>query len=98
VTADSEALRARRYRSHRAGDHSLCRPDRCRAEGPPAPPPAAGDVGDLAAAVDAEFPSSDPLSRALARRLAALSSGHGPAAVQALRALGELVAAQRAPP
>jgi hypothetical protein len=42
-----------------------------------------------------EFPEDDALSRALALRLVELSDGRGPAAVQALRALGELVAAQR---
>ncbi|SDN81391.1 hypothetical protein [Streptomyces wuyuanensis] len=26
---DSEALRARRHRAHRSGDHSLCRPGNC---------------------------------------------------------------------
>jgi hypothetical protein len=51
------------------------------------------------AAVEQEFPTSDELSRALAARLVELSDGRGPAAVQALRALGELVAYQRdAPP
>jgi hypothetical protein len=42
-----------------------------------------------------EFPESDPLSRALALRLVELSGGRGPAAVQALRVLGELVSYQR---
>lgn len=35
---DSEALRARRYRSHRAGDHRLCKPGNCayvENDGPP---------------------------------------------------------------
>lgn len=27
--AESDALRAKRSRQHRAGDHSICRPDRC---------------------------------------------------------------------
>jgi hypothetical protein len=27
---DSDALRARRYRAHNRGDHSLCSPERCR--------------------------------------------------------------------
>jgi hypothetical protein len=42
-----------------------------------------------------EFPEDDALSRALALRLVELSEGRGPAAVQSLRALGELVAYQR---
>lgn len=51
--ADSEALRSRRKRMHRAGDHSLCR--RCAAvrEGRPplasVPPPARGPDFDPAA-------------------------------------------------
>lgn len=99
--ADSDAQRARRYRLHQQGDHSLCRPGRCRVltavpEGADVPPPSA-DVVELLAAVEEEFPPSDRLSRALAVRLAGLSGGKGPAAVQALRALGELVAAQRDP-
>ena len=50
----------------------------------------------LVAAVQGEFPESDPLVRALALKLAqAAVESHGTAGVQALRALGELVAAQR---
>ena len=45
-----------------------------------------------------EFPEGDRLSRAMALRLVALSAGKGPAAVQALRALGELTAWQRGDP
>jgi hypothetical protein len=52
-------------------------------------------TAELAAAVVEEFPESDALSRAMALRLVALSAGKGPAAVQALRALGELTAWQR---
>jgi hypothetical protein len=33
--ADSDAVRKRRQRAHRAGDHSLCRPERCSEAGPP---------------------------------------------------------------
>ena len=56
------------------------------------------DVSGLAEAVDAEFLEADPLVRALALRLARMASeGHGVAAVAALRALGELSAAQRGP-
>lgn len=32
--ADSEALRARRYRAHQAGIHELCLPGRCKELGP----------------------------------------------------------------
>lgn len=44
---DSDSMRARRYRAHRAGDHSLCRPEACDA--------VAGDhvVGSIEAAVRA---------------------------------------------
>jgi hypothetical protein len=55
------------------------------------------DVDQLAQAVEVEFSGDDELSRALALRLVKLSAGSGPAAVQALRALGELVAQQRVP-
>ena len=94
--ADSEALRARRYRAHQAGDHHLCIVGRCPDLGPDAAQRAAAEAtARLVAAVEAEFPEDDPLSRALALRLVDLSGGRGPAAVQALRALGELVAYQR---
>jgi hypothetical protein len=94
--ADSEALRARRYRAHQAGIHELCIPGRCKELGPDAAQRAAeAATARLLAAVRDEFPDSDPLSRALAERLVELSGGRGPAAVQALRALAELTAAQR---
>jgi hypothetical protein len=97
--ADSEALRARRYRAHQAGIHELCIPGHCkeleRLGHPSGQQPADEATALLAAAVAEEFPSSDPTLRALDLRLVELSEGRGPAAVQALRALGELVAAQR---
>ena len=94
--ADSEALRARRYRAHQAGIHELCLPGRCKEKGPSeAQQQARRATAALAAAVVEEFPEHDTLSRALALRLVELSEGRGPAAVQALRALGELVAYQR---
>jgi hypothetical protein len=90
--ADSAALRARRKRLHAAGDHSTCRPGcehRLRVA-------SADDMPGLVAAVQGEFPESDPLVRALALKLAqAAVESHGTAGVQALRALGGLVAAQR---
>jgi hypothetical protein len=53
----------------------------------------------LVAAVEAEFGPDDPLVRGLALRLASVASeGHGMSAVAALKALGELVAAQRGSP
>lgn len=87
--ADSQALRSRRARRHRDGDHSLCRHGQVTPIRPP------GGIEDLAAAVREELPDDDHLSRALALRLVELAGGHGVAAVQALRALGELVAYQR---
>jgi hypothetical protein len=90
--ADSEALRSRRKRLHAAGDHSTCRAGCLRV--------ADGDLDrdGLVVAVEAEFGSADPLVLALARRLAVMAvEGRGAAAVAALRALGELVAAQRVP-
>jgi hypothetical protein len=88
--ADSVALRSMRYRKHRDGDHSLCRHDAGNG--------AKHDPGGerLVAAVLAEFPADDEMSRALALELASLvKGGSGVAAVQAVRALGELVAHQR---
>jgi hypothetical protein len=97
--ADEGALRMRRSRAHQAGIHELCLPGRCKEAGT-TPNQAATDqaTAQLAAAVLAEFPESDPLSRAMALRLVDLSAGKGPAAVQALRALGELTAWQRGDP
>lgn len=85
--ADSVALRSMRYRRHRDGDHSLCR------HGPEVG--ATSEPPRLVAAILAEFPADDEMSRQLALRLGELASGSGAAAVQALRALGELVAWQR---
>jgi hypothetical protein len=53
------------------------------------------DVVELVEALEAELAGADPTVRALALRLARLSAGTGPAAVSALRGLGELLAAQR---
>ena len=57
------------------------------------------ETAELETAVRAELGEDDPLVLALALRLVRLASGSGPAAVQAVRALGELLAAHRdAPP
>jgi hypothetical protein len=97
--ADSNALRMRRSRAHQAGIHELCLPGRCKELGlDQAQQSAAEATARLLAAVREEFPESDPLSLALAERLAEVSGGRGPAAVSALKALGELVAAQRGQP
>jgi hypothetical protein len=101
--ADSDAIRARRSRLHKIGDHSLCRPERCPALGrrrlSAVPDDATAvlpaEVAELIGALDAELDANDRTVRALALRLAKLSAGSGPSSVQALRALGELVAAQR---
>jgi hypothetical protein len=86
----------RRSRAHKAGIHELCLPGRCKELGPTSQQQATAEAtARLMAAVREEFPSTDPLSRALAERMVELSAGKGPAAVQALRALGELVASQR---
>jgi hypothetical protein len=96
--ADPDALRMRRSRAHQAGDRHLCVVGRCKELGPHAKQRAAEETtARLLAAVREEFPESDRLSRALAERLVEVSSGRGPAAVGALRALAELVAAQRDP-
>jgi hypothetical protein len=97
--ADSDAVRSRRYRQHRQGDHSLCKGscDRPRlavvADGATVPMP--DEVVRLEAAVRAELGEHDPLLLALATRLVRLSAGSGPAAVAALKSLGELVAQLR---
>jgi hypothetical protein len=54
-------------------------------------------VSALEAAVREEFGTADPLSLQLALRLVALAEGPGVGGVQAVRALGELAAAQREP-
>lgn len=88
TVADSAALRMRRSRAHVRGDHSLCR------HGPQAED---AEVAALLEAVDAEWSDDDPLSKAMALRLARLAGGKGPAAVSALRGLAELAAFQRGP-
>jgi hypothetical protein len=49
----------------------------------------------LLGAVCAELGDGDPVVLELGRRLARLAGGSGPAAVAALKALGELIDAQR---
>jgi hypothetical protein len=101
--ADSDAIRAKRSRLHRQGDHSRCSPERCAALGgrrlsavpDDATATLPAEVVDLLEALDGELDAGDRTVRALAFRLARLSASTGPAAVQSLRALGELVAAQR---
>jgi hypothetical protein len=92
--ADSNAVRQQRKRRHAAGDHTLCLPSRCPALGAPRTP-RAGDVSALERAVREEFGEVDALSLQLALRLVALAEGPGVGGVQAVRALGELAAAQR---
>jgi hypothetical protein len=93
--ADTDALRARRKRLHATGDHTTCRPD-CQRRLRVA---STDDTPGLVAAVRDEFPETDPLVRALALKLAqAAVESHGTAGVQALRALGELIAVQRGGP
>jgi hypothetical protein len=77
ILADSGALRARRARLHKAGDHSLCR--RCDGRSAVAVLPAAGAAGDtgvdpgvalgrLAARLEAAH-EADPADAAVARVL-----------------------------
>jgi hypothetical protein len=93
VTADSDALRARRYRQCRRGDHSLCKVGRC----PEAGSAATGDVRELVRAVEREF-VGDEVRLASARRLVQLAAGSGAAAVSAIKALVDLVEARRGRP
>jgi hypothetical protein len=86
----------RRSRAHQAGDHHLCLVGRCKELGPTDKQQKAEEAtARLLEAVRTEFGTDDPLSLALAERLVELSGGRGPASVQALRALGELIAHQR---
>jgi hypothetical protein len=78
----------RRSRAHARGDHALCR------HGPQGEEE---EVAALLAAVAAEWDDHDPLSKAMALRLARLAGGRGPAAVSALRGLAEMTAFQRGP-
>jgi hypothetical protein len=93
--ADSGALRVRRARLHARGEHELCRESSsCRR---PLRVAVAGDPpGGLVGAVAAELAEADPVVRELGLRLADIAAeGRGPAQVNALRALGELLAEQR---
>jgi hypothetical protein len=60
--ADSQAVRARRARAHRAGDHSQCQPGRCAAladqDQQREPGPVEASVREFMAAV--AFPERDP--------------------------------------
>jgi hypothetical protein len=75
--ADSPALRARRYRQHRQGDHSLCRHDRPLRLAPAAPagPAEPGQDFDPAAELRAlaarlaDAYAEDPSNAAVAREL-----------------------------
>jgi hypothetical protein len=99
--ADSDALRSRRKRLHAQNDHTLCKPGCGRqrlavvADGATVPMPE--EVVQLERAVRAELGEHDPLLLGLGLRLVRLSAGSGPAAVNAVKALGELIAAQRSP-
>jgi hypothetical protein len=50
--ADSEALRARRYRAHRAGSHELCRHPGLEIAADPPAFDDAGEIGDPVAALE----------------------------------------------
>lgn len=69
---DTAAERARRSRRHKAGDHSLCRPESCAHA--PAPAPDDGPPGEIETALVSylaghELPDDDP--RALVAAVAA---------------------------
>jgi hypothetical protein len=53
------------------------------------------EVVELLEALDVELDGDDRMVRAMARRLATLSAGNGPASVAAIKALAGLVAAHR---
>lgn len=69
--ADSDAARARRYRQHKAGDHSSCRHDRPYRDRPVVLP---ADFGD-------DFDPADELRKLAGRLLAAYQADPGNAAL-----------------
>src|SRR6266496_4993250 len=96
--ADSAADRVRRSRAHKAGNHSLCRPDRCTAaaatEHPagngqaPDPGPIEMAVRELASAVS--FAPGDPraaMTSISARLAAAVDETGSASAARELRAI-----------
>jgi hypothetical protein len=87
---DSAALRSRRHEMHARGDHSICKPERCRVlQGE-------SDVSNLLKAVRDEFAGEDETVRALAMAYVQKVQGTGPASVNALRHLTEWIADRRA--
>jgi hypothetical protein len=87
---DSAALRQRRKRAHRQGNHTLCRPDRCPLSGTIE----RDDMRSLRDAIETEL--RDDLPRLeLARSLITVAARGGPAAVGALRELGQTIEAKR---
>jgi hypothetical protein len=75
--ADSDAVRSARKRHHARGDHSLCRPGRCRdaPDGPPPPLVIAAGALDAGAELEAlakrlrAASEADPLNMGVAREL-----------------------------
>jgi hypothetical protein len=87
---DSAALRQRRKRAHRQGNHTSCRPEFCNLAGTIE----AGDVRSLRDAIETELGEDLPRLE-LARSLITVAARGGPAAVGALRELSSLVEAKR---
>jgi hypothetical protein len=73
--ADSEAVRSQRKRRHAAGDHGMCRPERCREAGrtlvPVLPAGEINPVAELEALVRRliAISEADPANTAVAREL-----------------------------
>jgi hypothetical protein len=74
--ADSSAVRSRRYRQHKQGDHSLCRHDR-----PFLIPVAEAQIGNAVADSGADFDPAEELRKLAGRLLAAYADDPGNAAL-----------------
>jgi len=87
---DSAALRQRRKRRHRVGDHTLCSATRCALAGRVE----RDDVRSLRDAVEREF-GGDEMRLQLARAGVELVARGGPQAATALRDLNQTIEAKR---
>jgi hypothetical protein len=100
IMADSDAVRSRRYRLHRAGNHSLCRdcghrpPLEVAQEGDPLEVDPAAGMTRLAAGLAAAY-DADPGNALLARELRMTLQALGPAEKAVDGELAELLGALR---
>ena len=87
---DSAALRQRRKRAHRQGNHSLCRASHCSLAGQVE----RDDVTGLRDAIEAEF-RDDPARLAIARSHVEQAAQRGQPGVAAVAALDKMLEAKR---